>query len=60
MCYNVISSEILGNAEDRAGLCAHIITTFSFLLFLVTIPVSLCMCVKVNLNLFPFPLKYLL
>ena len=58
--YIVIFSEILGNAEDRAGLCAHIITTFSFLLFLVTIPVSLCMCVKVKLNLFPFPLKYLL
>ena len=42
----LLFSEILG-AEDQAGLCAHIITTFSFFLFLVTIPVSLCMCVKV-------------
>ena len=37
----------ISGAEDQAGLCAHIITTFSFFLFLVTIPVSLCMCVKV-------------
>ena len=44
--------EILG-AEDQAGLCAHIITTFSFFLFLVTIPVSLCMCVKVLTTTFP-------
>ena len=42
----ILLVEILG-AEDQAGLCAHIITTFSFFLFLVTIPVSLCMCVKV-------------
>ena len=32
---------------DNAGLCAHILTAFSFFLFLVTVPLSLCMCVKV-------------
>ena len=45
---NLLSSLFsISGAEDQAGLCAHIITTFSFFLFLVTIPVSLCMCVKV-------------
>ena len=37
---------ILGEG-DNAGLCAHILTAFSFFLFLVTVPLSLCMCVKV-------------
>jgi len=32
---------------DHAGLCAHVLTIFSFFLFILTIPISLCMCVKV-------------
>jgi len=32
---------------DHAGLCAHVLTIFSFFIFILTIPISLCMCVKV-------------
>jgi hypothetical protein len=32
---------------EDAGVCAFILTSFSFILFLVTMPVSLFMCVKV-------------
>ncbi len=33
---------------EGPGVCALILTSFSFLLFLVTLPFSLCMCMKVS------------
>ncbi|XP_023326652.1 band 7 protein AGAP004871 [Eurytemora carolleeae] len=33
--------------QDNAGICAMILTSFSFLVFLATMPISLFMCVKV-------------
>ena len=46
---NIVIKPLAGEG-DNAGLCAHILTAFSFFLFLVTVPLSLCMCVKVPLD----------
>ena len=46
---NIVIKPLAGEG-DNAGLCAHILTAFSFFLFLVTVPLSLCMCVKVQLD----------
>ena len=43
---------------EGPGICAHILTACSFLLFLVTMPFSLFMCVKVILSS-PYTTQYL-